>query len=414
MSPRSTKSATTLEKTEPVLAVSADGEVPPQDERSAMTEPEPTALSEVTDSGSEPTLDAPSPGSAEVSGATSASLPNGVTNPEDLAGQLDQLVRSVTAVEELSQRAREAAANDLARYEALLASSQQYGQYLDQACTLRDQAQQALDRAFGRAARETAERLVVQAEQVLQAFAQLAEGWQSRASAFLGEHPDVDLLLAERNTQAEQARREEARAAHARRRDTLLTATQDALGQGLVVEARRVLGLLEREFPDDTDTIDGLRQRLEACLRAELDVSARQVLAQAAEAQARGDLEATVSILELAEVQGLSREVSEDLFGRWSDACSRLAQTAGLKLVRHAPVQGRGLILYSDPAYPNGLVVFSSLGMGPHFPQGKVVTDTAILRRSRPFREAAPLPTNSWFGQTAWVPTAAAAGPVRH
>src|SRR5438105_14489188 len=81
-------------------------------------------------------------------------------------------------------------------------------------------------------------------------------------------------------------------------------------------------------------------------------------------------------------------------------------QTAAATLLRFAPAQGRGLILYADPAYPNGLIVFSSLGMGSGYPQGKVVTDIAILGRarrcqqsgpnSRGFREAAPLPTTSW------------------
>src|SRR5438046_100094 len=42
-----------------------------------------------------------------------------------LAQQLDQLVHSVSAVEELSRRAREAATNDVALYDALEASQQQ-------------------------------------------------------------------------------------------------------------------------------------------------------------------------------------------------------------------------------------------------------------------------------------------------
>ena len=99
---------------------------------------------------------------------------------------------------------------------------------------------------------------------------------------------------------------------------------------------------------------------------------------------------------------------------RWSDACSRLAQSAGEALVRFAPAQGRGLILYADPAYPGGLLVFSSLGMGPGFPQGKVVTDVAILRRARPFREAAPLPAASWASFASSAPLPAPAAPIRH
>jgi hypothetical protein len=154
--------------------------------------------------------------------------------------------------------------------------------------------------------------------------------------------------------------------------------------------------------------------RLDQQVRAEKDAAARRALAEATDHQARGDLEAAVNALEQVDVQGLSQEVSQDVFGRWSDTCSRLALTAGGHLVRFAPSQGRGLILCTDPAYPNGLVVFSSLGMGPGFPQGKVVTDVAILRRARPFREAVPVPITSWPGTATHAMAEGPAAPVRH
>jgi hypothetical protein len=331
-----------------------------------------------------------------------------------LRQQLEQLVQSVSIVEELSRRARETAAGDLALYQALLASQQQYAERLDQACAIRDQAHSVLEHAFGQAARAAAEPLVAEAERVLQAFTQLAVAWQQRASDFLVEHPDVELLLAERRAQEEQARRQETLAARAHRLKLVVASSEEALDQGLLAEGRRLLAALEHEFPGETATIHRLRLKLEQCVRAARDAAAHQALALATEHQARGDLEAAVSVLEQVEVHGLSEEMSQDVFGRWSDTCSRLAQTAGAVLVRFAPAQGRGLILYTDPAYPNGLVVFSSLGMGPGFPQGKVVTDIAVLRRARPFREASPLPVTAWTstGYSASVP--APAVPIRH
>ena len=120
-----------------------------------------------------------------------------------------------------------------------------------------------------------------------------------------------------------------------------------------------------------------------------------------------------MTVLEQVDVHGLSVDVSQDVFGRWSDACGpELAQTAAATLLRFAPAQGRGLVLYADPAYPNGLIVFSSLGMGPGYPQGKVVTD--ILRRARPFREAAPIPATSWGGFGVTASTSEVQAPVRH
>jgi hypothetical protein len=178
-------------------------------------------------------------------------------------------------------------------------------------------------------------------------------------------------------------------------------------------EGQRLLAMLQREFPDQTATIDRLRLKLEQRVRTERDTAARRALAEATEHHARGDLEAAIGTLEQVDVHGLSEEVSQDVFGRWSDTCSRLALTAGSHLVRFAPCQGRGLILYTDPAYPNGLVVFSSLGMGHAFPQGKVVTDAAILHRARPFREAAPLPIMSWTSAAA-SPSATPTTPIRH
>jgi hypothetical protein len=90
------------------------------------------------------------------------------------------------------------------------------------------------------------------------------------------------------------------------------------------------------------------------------------------EQQARGDFETAVATLEQIDPSGLSIDVSQDVFGRWCDACSCLAQTSSLLVVRYAPNQGRGLILVKDPAHPHARQILSSLGMGPDFPRGRV------------------------------------------
>ena len=54
------------------------------------------------------------------------------------------------------------------------------------------------------------------------------------------------------------------------------------------------------------------------------DAAARRVMLEASELQGRGDFNAAVKLLEAVEVQSLSRETSEDVFGRWSAACSLL------------------------------------------------------------------------------------------
>src|SRR5437868_10474280 len=60
------------------------------------------------------------------------------TMAESLAQKLAHLVNSVAVVEELSRNTREAAADDLARYQTILASAEQYRTRLVQAQSIRD------------------------------------------------------------------------------------------------------------------------------------------------------------------------------------------------------------------------------------------------------------------------------------
>jgi len=158
-----------------------------------------------------------------------------------------------------------------------------------------------------------------------------------------------------------------------------------------------------------------LEDRLTRLIRTQKDAAALEALKQSTEHQARGELEAAVIALENVDVHGLSKDVGEDVFGRWSDACSRMAQAASVPLLRFAPAKGRGIILYRDAQYPKGLVVFSSLGISNHFPQGKIVTDPIILDRARGFREARAMPDlDGWATfRTSYV-AAAPSAPVRH
>src|SRR5262249_55448149 len=151
------------------------------------------------------------------------------TRPDGLSAELERLVQSVTAVEELSRQARAAAVGDLAQYEALVESAQQYNRGLEQASAIYEQATQAFDRAFGHSAKRAAESPVSEAKQVRDAFGQLVEAWQHRADDFLGAHPDVELLVAERRVQEEHARQQELLSARMRRRGGIVAALNSAL-----------------------------------------------------------------------------------------------------------------------------------------------------------------------------------------
>jgi hypothetical protein len=186
-------------------------------------------------------------------------------------------------------------------------------------------------------------------------------------------------------------------------------------------DARECLRLLGSEFPAEADRVKPLHDRLQHRARAANDAAARRVLVQASELQGRGEFNAAVRLLEAVDVQGLSREASEDVFGRWSAACSLLAQTGELELLRYSPAQGRGIILHHDPSVPYGLVEFSSLGMGPAHFEGRVVSaadreGSVIVSRARPFR-AAELPGDvsvSWYGRSYVTTSEPSSAPIRH
>jgi hypothetical protein len=140
--------------------------------------------------------------------------------------------------------------------------------------------------------------------------------WQAQESSFLATHPDVESLVAERQALEAEARRQEAIAALARRRGALLASVDAALEEQVLTDARRVLAIFEREFPDDLENIRLRQQRLQHGIRAEKDLAARQALLLSGQHQTAGDLEAALATLEQVDVHGLSLDASEDVFGR--------------------------------------------------------------------------------------------------
>ncbi len=232
-------------------------------------------------------------------------------DPSTISARLKNLVVSISQVEELSRRAREAAASDLALFNGIAASQHQFEEGLAEARHLSQEAQAVYHRAFGREARAVAEPAVAEAREVEQAFADLADAWRHQAESFLSEHPDVELLLAEQDEQHEEARRHEAARARAQCLQELVAATDAALRQGQLDDARACLKQLGRDFPTEAPRLAPLQERLDHRVRAANDAAARRTLLQAAEFQGRGDFEVAVKLLEAVDVHGLSREASE-------------------------------------------------------------------------------------------------------
>jgi hypothetical protein len=320
---------------------------------------------------------------------------------ETLAARMQTLLAAVLQVEQLSRDAREAAASDLAHYDAMIEALWLLERHREEAARVLDRAEKLAASAFGEQARAAAAPAVVEACELERMLRQLVELRTAEATTFKMDHPDVEALVEERRLEAEKTGRQQLEVERARRIDQLVQACELALDQGGLVEARECLRRLEAEFPAQEERIQGLRSRLHQRVQAGRDGGARTVLARAGECLGRGDLEAALAVVEQVDVRGLSPEVNEDVFGLWSQCCSRLAQSAGFDqgpagsqhqaLVRFAPTKGRGLILMRDRTVPHGLVVFSSLGMGPGYPRDRIVSDRLIVERARGFRRAAPL-----------------------
>ncbi|MBV9897627.1 MAG: hypothetical protein JO020_25995, partial [Chloroflexi bacterium] len=347
--------------------------------------------------------------------------PPALADPADISARLRKLVVTVGQVEELSRRAREAAASDLGLYNGIAASQRQFEDGLADARRIGQEAEDVYKRAFGQEAKAMAEPAVVEAHDVEQAFAEFADAWRQSAASFLSEHPDVESLLAEQRQRGEETRRREIARAKAERFQQLVNAVDVALRQGLLDDARDCLKMLGTEYPNEAERVKPLHDRLEHRVRATNDAAARRLLVEASELQGRGDFNAAVRLLESVDVQGLSREASEDVFGRWSAACSLLAQMRGIELLRWSPAQGRGVMIYEEASVPYGALEFSAIGMGTSHFEGRVLSAAdregdLITSRARPFRAAALRTELSagWHGSSYVVASGSPAAPVRH
>jgi hypothetical protein len=79
------------------------------------------------------------------------------------------------------------------------------------------------------------------------------------------------------------------------------------------------------------------------------------------------------------------------------------------------------VIVHRDPSVRYGMLVFSSLGMGREYFEGRVISaadreGAAIMSRARPFRPAEVPPDlgGGWYGRTYVTGDRAAGDPVRH
>lgn len=258
----------------------------------------------------------------------------------DAVSRAAEQLREIAAADAHARREAEAA---LTRYRRLKADAARLAQTASAAEAVADQATALSREAFELASRPRVETVVTTARAVMAAARRTAEALEAEA-ATLASRPDVGRLLAEEEAREEAARHEaEERERQVRLRDGIARA--DALAREQKFnEARRLLGDLGREHPNNPDlasSLDTIR-RQEAAVKA---TRAEEVLRQARRVSRREPREA-IALLERLDLAGLPEPLVRQTYGCWLQTCRRL-HLAGA--VHYTPSFGRGAVLVPSP-----------------------------------------------------------------
>jgi hypothetical protein len=308
------------------------------------------------------------------------------TAPHDLASLLAQLSTISTGLDAMARQdahARDQAALDLARYEALIVDKQETDRALAEVRRLRAAAEQLSAEAFTDEARAQAAQHAAGARAAELNVAQLLAE-RTREIEELAARPHLARALADRQRHAEQraVAAQRAEAERANRLQSGLSALLQALDADQLDEARLLLEPLVREFPDDGEVrkrADALRWRLRQRLIAPAETALQEVVRR----PYRDDPEAVMVRLADLNTENLPEDLARRVFGLWSNACYLVVQQRGwLEPKRHAPLTSRGMV-HARPTSDGPATTVSSLGL-PEWRPDAVVDDKRVLRASRP------------------------------
>jgi Tetratricopeptide repeat len=301
---------------------------------------------------------------------------------QELLAELQSASATLATIARRDQEARDLALRDLERYDEIVARQREAERAHEQALHLRDQAEKLAEGAFADQARAEAERVLAIASRAEQAAAQVVERWRGEG-AQLAARLDLERLLQERDRQQEAEKAKAAEAERARRLAGALARARAALDAGRFEEARELLGPVANENPDNPEvsSLKTIIAHREMAVKAD---AVEEVLWEVRRIYRR-DPEAATARLEAVDVDGLPEPLARQVFGEWARACSRLCRERGIaEPLRYAPEPGRGAVLARDEAGEMYHVV-SSLGMGPSWQKGSVVSERQV-RRARALR----------------------------
>ena len=306
----------------------------------------------------------------------------------DLASVLAQLATMSTGLDTMSRQdsqARDRAALELARYDALLADREEAQRALADARRFRAAAERLAAEAFTEEARAYAAQQAASARALELSSAELLSQ-RTRALEELAALPHLARALADRHRVAEQ-QTEAARRAEVERDERLasgVSAVRQALAADELERAQQLLEPMLREFPDNRDV-----QAAANCaawrVRHRLVGPAQEALREIVRRSYRQDPEAAVARLAALSMDNLPEELGRRAFGLWSNACYLLVQQRGWhNPKRYARATSRG-IAFASPTPEAPQTVVSSLGL-PDWRPGDIVVDRWVLKAARPLQ----------------------------
>ena len=300
----------------------------------------------------------------------------------DLLAEIETASAQLASILRQDQEARTSALRDLERHDALVGRQREAEQARDRAQQVRREAEALVADAFAEEIKAAAMHVANVAERAQASAARLTKQWQQEAESF-AVTIDLERLLAERQRREDAEKAKAAAAERAGRLADALARAKSALEVGRFLEARRLLGSVSSEEPDNPEiaSLMGIITQRELAVK----VSAAEETLIVARRTYRRDPAAVIAHLTALDVDGLPESLARQVFGEWARACRRLCRAKGLAApLRYAPDRGRGAVVAREhPDRP--YVVVSALGMGPSWSEGSVVDDRT-LQRARPLR----------------------------
>lgn len=309
-------------------------------------------------------------------------VPIEIPDLDALVTELETAAATLAVIERQEEATRAHVLHDMQQYDAVVAKECQAEEAYKHARELRQRSEDLAahsltheDRAAATRVAEVAARVEGGAEQ----FANESRLERERLTA----DPRLTQVLEER---ARRQAEEETRAAEAERAQRLasaLTQAHAALESGHVEEASWLLGPLVKDYPNNPD-VASLTEMIARYARNVKASEAEEALWQARRTLRREPADAAQRLAAL-DVGGLPETLSRQVFGEWARACARLCRSRGFTApLRYAPNPGRGAVLVRENPSQDYIVV-SSLGMGPIWQPGSVVSDVEV-RHAHPLR----------------------------